>query len=116
MKGSIFVSEKNSFYKSFFKLTLMLAMQNIITFSVNFADNIMLGAYSESALSGSAIVNQIQFLLQMIVMGIGEGIIVLSSQYWGKKDTENIKKISNIGMRIAVVSGFILFLIVFFFF
>lgn len=115
MKGSIFVSEKNSFYKSFFKLTLMLAMQNIITFSVNLADNIMLGAYSESALSGSAIVNQIQFLLQMIVMGIGEGIIVLSSQYWGKKDTENIKKISNIGMRIAVVSGFILFLIVFIF-
>lgn len=109
------MSEKSTFYKSFFKLTAMLAMQNIITFGVNLADNIMLGAYSESALSGSAIVNQIQFLLQMIVMGVGEGIIVLSSQYWGKKDTAQIKKISNIGMRIAVGAGFLLFLIVFIF-
>ncbi len=114
-KGDVGVPGRTIFYKSFFKLTAMLAIQNIITFGVNLADNIMLGAYSESALSGSAIVNQIQFLLQMVVMGEGEGIIVLSSQYWGKNDIAPIKKIANIGIRIALTASFILFAAVFLF-
>lgn len=109
------MSEKKSFYKSFFKLTAMLAMQNILTFSVNLADNIMLGTYSESALSGAALVNQIQFLLQMAVMGVGEGVIVLSSQYWGKRQTEPLKKIANIAMKIALAVSAVLFLAVFLF-
>lgn len=75
------------FYTTFFRLTGTIALQNLIVFSVNLADNIMLGAYGETSLAGVALVNQIQFLLQMIVMGVGEGIIVLSAQYWGKGQT-----------------------------
>ncbi len=74
-----------AFYKRFFSLTITIALQNLIVFSVNLADNLMLGGYSEQALSGVALANQIQFLLQMLVMGAGEGMIVLASQYWGKK-------------------------------
>ena len=77
----LFVKDKG-FYKSFFSLTGMIALQNIITYSVNLADNLMLGAYSENAMSGVALVNQIQFLLQMLVLGVGEGLVVLASQYW----------------------------------
>ena len=61
---SLFVRE-GYFYKRFFSLTAAIALQNVIVFGVNLADNIMLGAYSETALSGVALVNQIQFLLQM---------------------------------------------------
>ena len=75
----LFVREK-SFYKTFFTLTVTIALQNLIVYSVSFADNVMLGAFSEEALSGVALVNQIQFLLQMLTMGIGEGIVVLASQ------------------------------------
>ena len=64
----LFVKDKD-FYKSFFSLTGMIALQNVITFSVNLADNLMLGAYSEEAMSGAALVNQIQFLLQMLILG-----------------------------------------------
>ena len=42
---------------------LQIALQNLITFAVNLADNVMIGGYSQDALSGVAMVNQIQFLL-----------------------------------------------------
>ena len=40
------------FYQTFFSLLFMLALQNLISFGVNLADNLMIGAYSEAALSG----------------------------------------------------------------
>lgn len=57
------VREKK-FYRDFFTMTMTIALQNLIVYGVNLADNIMLGAYSETALSGVAIANQVQFLLQ----------------------------------------------------
>ncbi|WP_186567056.1 hypothetical protein [Lawsonibacter celer] len=47
------------------------------------AGNMMPGAYTGLALSGATLVNQIQFTLQQIAAGIGTGIVVLASQYWG---------------------------------
>ncbi len=109
----LFVREK-SFYKTFFTLTVTIALQNLIVYSVSFADNVMLGAFSEEALSGVALVNQIQFLLQMLTMGIGEGIVVLASQYWGQKDTDSIKKIMNGGLLLGVILAAVLWAVVFF--
>ena len=79
------------------------------------SDNIMLGAYSQDALSGVALVNQIQFILQMLTMGVGEGIVVLGAQFWGKRDTEPIKRITNCGLRIGLVISLLLWAAVFFF-
>ena len=41
----IFVKD-NRLYKSFFTMTAVIAMQNLISFAVNLADNIMIGDYS----------------------------------------------------------------------
>ncbi|PJN50339.1 hypothetical protein PAEVO_53830 [Paenibacillus sp. GM2FR] len=88
---SLFVREKG-FYKSFFWLTLVIGMQNLISVGVNLSDNVMLGGYSESALSGVALANQIQFLLHMLVLGVCEGLVIMSSRFWGAKDLGSIKK------------------------
>ncbi len=105
-------SKDRDFFKRFFTLTFTIALQNIIVFGVNLADNIMLGAYSELSLSGVAAVNQIQFFLQMLVMGTGEGIVVLASRYWGDGDTESVKRVSSVGMRIGLGMTAVLFLAV----
>ncbi|MEG0229870.1 MAG: MATE family efflux transporter [Oscillospiraceae bacterium] len=107
-------SEKN-FYKTFFSLAGIIALQNLIAFSVNLCDNLMIGAYSENALSGVALVNQIQFLLQMMITGIGEGMIVLTAQFWGKKDISSIKRTIPIGIKLAFIIGTGMFLTTFFF-
>ncbi len=101
------------FYRRFFTLTLLIAMQNLVVYSVNLADNVMLGFYRESAMSGVTLVNQIQFLLQMLVMGIGEGILVLASRSWGEKDVGAIRRVASIGMRIALGVAVLMGVIVF---
>lgn len=52
------------FYRTFFPLLLVITLQQLAALAVNMADNIMLGTYSELALSGATLVNQIQFTLQ----------------------------------------------------
>lgn len=94
------------FYRSFFAMMLLLVLQNIITYSVNVADNIMLGGYSQAALSAAAACNQIQYILQQFtVMGLGEGVVILSSQYWGKQDTDTIQRISGTAMVCGILIG-----------
>lgn len=99
------ISLKNSrrdFWQRYARLLLTLAGQNIIVYGVNLLDNIMIGKYSELALSGVFIVNQIQFLLQMIVGGISDGTIVIASRFWGEKDTAKIKRAAATSMHFAL--------------
>ncbi len=110
-----FLSRDKEFYRKFFAMVSFIALQNVIICAVNLADNVMLGAYSEDALSGAALVNQIQFLLQMVINGVGEGIVVLASQYWGQKQIQPIKKVMNIGLYIGVATGALFTLVTFLF-
>ncbi|MBB3126371.1 putative MATE family efflux protein [Paenibacillus rhizosphaerae] len=110
----IWVRER-SFYSMFFRLTVLIGLQNIITLGVNLSDNLLLGGYSESALSGVALANQIQFILHMLVMGAAEGLVILSSRNWGAKNIDAIKRASSIGMRIALAVSVIMWAVVFFF-
>ena len=105
----------NKFYKAFFSMTGIIALQNLITFAVNLADNVMIGGYSQDALSGVAMVNQIQFLLQMLVLGTGNGIAVLSAQYWGKKELQPIRKVTSVGLLVGIVLSAVMAILVFFF-
>lgn len=100
------------FYRNFFKLYVVLVLQNVVTLSVNLADNIMLGSYSEVSLSGVAAVNQIQFVYQQLIMALGDGMVIFCSQYWGKKQTGPMKKIAAIAMRAALAVAVVLFLLV----
>ena len=100
------------FYRSFFSMVVVLILQNIITLSVNLADNIMLGAYSEPALAGVAAVNQIQFVYQQILLGIGEAVVILGTQYFGKGEMGPVKRISSIALHFALAVAAGLFLAV----
>lgn len=106
------MAQNKPFYRNFFSIYIALVLQNVITISVNLADNMMLGAYSETALSGVAAVNQIQFVLQQILMALGDGMVIFCSQYFGKKQTEPIKKIASSAMRAGLSVAGILFIVV----
>ena len=96
------------FYKVFFYLTFSVALRNIIVFMVNLADSVMLGQYSEQALSGVALVNQIQFILQLMVTGICEGGQIFISRAWGNRDTATMQKTANIAMKLSLIIAFVI--------
>ena len=74
-----------NFYRNFLKLCSMLVLQNVVTLSVNLADNIMLGAFSETALSGVTTVNQVQFVFQQLTYGAGRRTCHIRKPVLGKE-------------------------------
>ena len=102
IKESFFTKDP-TFYRTLFPLLITVALQNIVAYSVNMADNIMLGSYSQNALSGAATVNQIFFMVQQITLGIGEGFVVLGAQYWGQGRMQPIRKLTGIALKLGLI-------------
>ena len=108
-RGDTFFTRDRSMYKTFFSLLIIITLQGIITLAVNLADNMMLGNFSETALAGASVANQLHFLLQMTVGGAGAGIVVLGAQYWGKGEIAPIRKIISVGVKLSFAFGIIFF-------
>ncbi|HIZ23477.1 MAG TPA: MATE family efflux transporter [Candidatus Blautia faecigallinarum] len=104
--------KEKAFYKSFMILALSLALQNLLTYGVNMMDTVMLGRYSQDAMSGVSLCNQVQYLLQMLVVGAGEGAVVLGSQYWGKGRLEPIPHIIGAALRFGGTMAVVMFAVV----
>ena len=112
-KDNMFFTRDRDFYKTLVKLAIPIALQNAVTFAVNFADNLMIGSLGDSAISGVYVGNQLQTLLQMFIGGIEGAILILAAQYWGKRDTVSIRKIVSIGVRFSVAIGALITLVAF---
>jgi len=85
--------------KRLFILAAPMALQNVISFSVGLADNLMVGSLGEVALSGVYVANQLQNLLGMLVIGLSSAMLVLANQYWGNKDAVKVR--SMVGMTLS---------------
>lgn len=104
-----FLTKDKGFYKSFFSLWRVLVLNHIIVLGVNLADNIMLGSYSEPALSGATACNQVQFVFLQITVGLGNALVVMCSQYWGARNTEPIKRLTCSALACGVTFSLVLF-------
>ncbi|MTI65380.1 MAG: MATE family efflux transporter [Firmicutes bacterium] len=107
------LSKKNirtSFYNKLFFLSIPIIIQNLITASLNMIDTVMIGRLGDEAVAGVGIANQVFFLFMVIAYGVNTGGSVFISQFWGKKDTKNLKKTVSI-ILILGISISVLFLI-----
>lgn len=98
-----FLIKDKSFYKLLFSITLPIAAQNFITFTVSLADSLMLGKVGEIALSGANLANQLFFILMIVTFGVTSAAMVFASQYWGKDDVYSMKRVITIMLRLAAV-------------
>ena len=97
------LTKDKSFYKSLIALAVPIALQNFITFCVGLADNVMIGALGDAAISGVYMGSQVQTLLQIFGAGLEGAMLVLAAQYWGRRDTARISKIVSIGVRASAI-------------
>ena len=103
--------EAKSFYKDLRNVVQPMAIQNLISSAVNSADVIMLGYIGQTAIAASSLAGNVAFILFMISTGLSSGLVMLGAQYWGKKDTESIKTLLGIGLRICCTVEIIVALI-----
>ena len=103
--------EAKSFYKDLRNVVQPMAIQNLISSAVNSADVIMLGYIDQTAIAASSLAGNVAFILFMVSTGLSSGLVMLGAQYWGKKDTESIKTLLGIGLRICCTVEIIVALI-----
>lgn len=105
MKKRTFFS--NPVYPEVLKLSLPIALQNIFSTAVTSADVIMVGQISQDALSATSLAGQIQFVLNLIFLGLTLGTGLMTAQYWGKKDLRTVENILGFALKIAMLISMI---------
>lgn len=84
-------------------LTIPIVIQNIFNSAVSSADVLMLNSVGQDAISAVSLATQYSNILINIFMGLGSGVAMLCSQYWGKQDIPTIEKVQGIGLRFAIL-------------
>ena len=95
--------EKRAFYRRALRITLPIALQNLLDAAVNSADVIMLSFVSQSALAASSLAGQIAFILGNLTYGLSSGAAVLSAQYFGKGDKRAVERVLGIAIRVGLM-------------
>lgn len=101
---------EKGFYKNLLAISIPITIQNIISYSVNMMDTLMLGSFGETVLSASSLSSQVFYLFSLLISGIGCGAGVLCSQYYGKRDLKSLRKITAMALKISLGFGFIFLL------
>ena len=96
-----FLVKDKAFYSKLFALALPLAGQNLINVLVGLLDTIMLGQLGEVAMSASSLGGQLGFMFMIVNMGLTAGAAVLTSQYWGRSETEAIRRTMSMTYKIS---------------
>lgn len=84
-----------SFYKSVFKVTLPIMIQQLLINVVSLVDNLMVGQLDENVISGVYIASKILFVINMALFGAIEGASVFFAQFFGSKDEKHLKQCFN---------------------
>ncbi|MBQ6117211.1 MAG: MATE family efflux transporter [Oscillospiraceae bacterium] len=95
-------SRPASFYRRLWALTLPIALQNLITFSLGLIDTFMVSQLGNTEMAAVTAAHGPVFLLLSMVFGIQSGLSILASQYWGKRDTVNISRALGVACYLGV--------------
>lgn len=117
MLKNILVKDKN-FYRTLIFIGLPVALQSLISLSVVFLDNVMVGNIPENTevvFAGVMQANAITTLFAFFIKGLSGGASVMISQYWGKKDLNKIKTIFSIIFTIGLSLAAVVTALIFFF-
>lgn len=108
LKGIIEGMEKTRNYRNqIIKLTIPIVLQNLLSVAVNSADVVMLNYVGQSHISAVSLAAQYANVLFMFFYGLGTGLIMLCSQYYGKGEMRAIDVIEGIALRFSMTVALI---------
>lgn len=98
---SLFVFGNRAFFRKTLLLMLPVILQQLITIGINFMDNLMIGSFGETSIAAAAFGNQVYSFFQFICMGLGSGAVVMSSQFWGRKEIGPMRTTAAMALRVT---------------
>lgn len=107
MEGTLSLKDENKrFYKVLISLCIPIIIQNLISTSVNVIDTVMISSLGETSVASIGVANQFFFLFNMSLAGVTGGAGVFISQFFGKNDISNIRKVTGFSTALAVILSF----------
>lgn len=118
--SNLFVKIKNTysdkkFLKFFIKLVIPVMLTTFLSSIINFVDNVMVGAYSDEAVSSVYAVNQVNFIFNIMIFGVVGGAGIYIQQFSGKKDYVHLRQAFHFKIFALIFLGIICFPILFIF-
>ncbi|MBC8590932.1 MATE family efflux transporter [Wansuia hejianensis] len=101
------IFKDKEFFLAIIALVIPITLQNLISSSLNMVDNLMIGKLGESAIAAVGLVNQYFFIFMLCLSGINAGAGIFMSQFWGKKDIKNIRKMLGLDLVLSIVISII---------
>ncbi|MEG0157565.1 MAG: MATE family efflux transporter, partial [Anaerovoracaceae bacterium] len=102
--------ENKHFYGRLARVALPIAIQSLIGSSLNLVDSLMVGSLGESQLAAVGVSVQIYFIFWMIVYGFSSGCSTFMAQFWGAKNTKQIRKTIGFTLTVCMAIGILFFL------
>lgn len=108
------MTKDKSFLRRIIYISIPIILQSLLNNMLNFVDTLMIGQLGKTSVSAVGLANKVFFVLSLLIFGVCSGSAVLSSQYWGKRDMKNIKKVLGMSLLIGVFGASIIFGLSFF--
>lgn len=90
------------FLKSMLIIAFPIALQNLITSSLNMIDTLMISSLGQTSIAAVGLANQLFFFFMLITFGINSGSSIFISQYYGKEDIRNIRRILGLALTLSL--------------
>ncbi len=104
-----------AYFQELFRLVLPIAAQNLLTSSLALVSTLMIGQRGATAVAAVGLADQIFFLLNLVLFGLGGGSAIFTAQLWGKKDIRNVRRVLGFCLTLSMlVAGALFTLAVFF--
>ncbi|MGJ8691766.1 MAG: MATE family efflux transporter [Thalassotalea sp.] len=89
--------------KASLKLAWPISLQNILVTLLSMIDIMMVSHLGDAAVASVGLANRIQFVILVIVTGLGWGVGVLSSQYFGAGKLDKIRQSILMGISVGIL-------------
>ncbi len=86
-------NRRDEFYQKLFSTVFPLVIQAFMLALVSATDAMMLGLVDQTSLSSVSLGGQVQFVLNLFILGITGGLSILTAQYWGKGEYEIVERL-----------------------
>lgn len=109
------IIETRSLLRTLRHVALSIALQSLIASSLNLIDTLMVGSLGEVELASMGLSTQLFFIHWGLLFGFSSGASAFMSQFWGKRDLINIRKVLGFAVTFCFSIGLIFFIAATFF-
>ena len=104
------VIDKKELNRKLAKLAVPIAIQGIVTSTLNMVDNLMVGFLGEAELAAVGVGSQIFMIHYLFLFGLIGGSATFMAQFYGAGDMKNIRKVAGLDITILMGCGILFFL------